>query len=311
MTPVVKGNFENVAPVVKSVVSEIGMSQRNLYEFTCQNKQKIGNKVYVCIPAELLVVDTRFQRTEESSTSKIRKLANNWDNNMMDALKVSEHPEANEFSILDGYHRFTAGTMNGFSAFPCEIVQGLSINPEERLIQEATIFATQTDEVDSLTPMMKHKANVVRGVKANVSLQKLVEKHGINLKPATSRGRTKIGYLAGFSQALQIVKTNNGEEKLDHIFDIICQAKWNLSKQGFSANVLAALNNILTLHEENYDYVYINYFRDIEPEKFFAEAKVAYPERKDKEALTLLLEDKVCAAGAKRVYYGGSVRKLA
>lgn len=289
----------------KTSVAESAMTQKRLFNWTMENCQRIGSKVFVFIPTELLFVDPRFQRVEESSKAKIRTLANNWDDNKMDALKVSAHPETFNFSIIDGYHRFSAGKMKEFTGFSCELIQGLSASPEERLIQEATLFATQTDEVDCLTPMMKHKANVVRGIKENVIVQSLVDKYGINLKPVTSRGRTKIGYLAGFSQALHIAKAS--DTILDRIFNIICEAKWNLAKNGFSANVLAPLSNMLSLHNGDYDHVFINYFRDIEPDKFFAEAKVKYPERKEKEALTLLLEDKICEAGAERVYYGGNV----
>lgn len=305
---VVNVNFEKNA-TVKTVVSEIGMSQRSLYEFTCQNKQKIGNKEYVFIPNELLFTDNRFQRENESSKLKIKKLEEGFNENSMDALKVSPHPEEHRFSIIDGYHRFTAGKAKGYTGFPCEVVQGLSSDPEERLIQEATLFATQTDLVENLTPNMKHKANVLIKVKANVVLETLVEKHGIMLKKPTARGKAKIGYLSGFTKALSLAGLNDGEERLDRIFTIIEEARWNLATNGYSKNVISAISNMLSLHEKDYGDILVAYFRNIEPDKFFSESKVKYPERKPIEALTLLLEDKVCeATGIERVYNGGHVK---
>lgn len=284
------------------------MDQQRLFNWTMENCQRIGNKVFVFIPTELLVVDPRFQRVEESSKTKIRDLANKWDDNKMDALKVSAHPDTFEFSIIDGYHRFSAGVMKEFTGFSCELLQGLSDNPEERLIQEATLFATQTDEVDILSPVMKHKANVIRGVKGNVALQELVEKYSISLKKPGARGRAKIGYLSGFSAALKIA--NSDETKLDRIFEIICESRWNLATNGFSSYVLDVLKNIMLLHNTNYDAAIVKYFRNIEPEQFFSEAKAKYPERKTNEALTLFLEDVVCEAGATRVYFGGRVQDV-
>ena len=298
----------------RSKVTNISdMSKERLFNLTMQNCQKIGNKVFVFIPMELLFVDARFQRVSESSKTKIRNLTNCWDDNKMDALKVSVHPEANEFSIIDGYHRFTAGKTKGFNGFSCELIQGLSENPEERIIQEATLFATQNDEVDILSPVEKHKANVLRGVTENIVLQDIINKYNIPLKTNPSHGKVKIGHLAGYTCALRIAKVY-GEEMLDDIFYIICESRWNIAARGLSANVITSVANMLKFHPSHREEIkseLIKYFKPIEPDKFLASAMDKYPERKEKERLSLFLEDHLCEQiGMERTYIHHSTSKI-
>ena len=299
----------------RSKVTNMGeaMSKERLFNLTMQNCQKIGNKVFVFIPTELLCVDERYQRVSESSKVKIRNLTNCWDDNKMDALKVSAHPEVNEFSIIDGYHRFTAGKAKGFNGFSCELIQGLSENPEERIIQEATLFATQNDEVDMLSPVEKHKANVLRGVTENIILQEIIDKYDIPLKKNPSHGRVKIGHLAGYTCALRIAKVY-GKEMLDDIFYVICESRWNLAARGLSANVIGSVANMLKFHpayREEIKGELIKYFKPIEPDKFFASAMDKYPERKEKERLSLFLEDYLCEQiGMERTYIPYSTSKI-
>lgn len=281
------------------------MSKERLFNLTMQNRQRIGNKEYVCIAKELLFTDMSFQRVEESSKTKIRALANKWDENQMDALKVSVHPETFDFSIIDGYHRFTAGTMKGIEEFPCVLLQGLSSDPKERLVQEATLFATQGDEIDTLSPVEKHKANVLRGVKENVILQEIVDKYNIPLKKNPSHGRVTVGHLAGYTQALAVAKVH-GKELLDDVFYTICEARWNLAQKGLSANVISPIANMFKFHPEHREEIkkeLIEYFKPIEPDRFFASAMEKYPERKEKERLAVFLEDILCdKIGMERTY---------
>lgn len=291
-------------------------TRENTYNLIMANTIPVGNKRYANIltDEDVIFADKRIQRDNDTSRAKkkIRNLAENWDINKMDALKVVPHPEEHRFSLVDGYHRLSAAIINGEKSLVCEIITGLSDDPEERIIQEATLFATQNDEVDVLAPIERHKANVLRGIPENVIIDELCNKYGIALKKNPSHGRTQVGQLAGFTMALQITKTAE-KEIIDKTFYVLCESRWNISKLGLSSNAIHMVANILKLHPEYRDEIcslLIKEFTPIEPEQCFSNAYSKYPARKEKERNLLYLEDVVCEnLGITRVYSGGKVRK--
>lgn len=308
MTPVVNVNFgtnttaENVAAKAKE--------REKLFNLTVQNINRTGKKAHCYIPTELLYVDERYQRESESSKAKINNLARKWDDNKMDDLKVSIHPEEKRFSVVNGMHRLGAAEILGIDTLNCEVLY-LSDDPKERLKEEARIFSTQTDEVDPLTPVEKHKSNCLRKVRENIILQEILDKHNIPLKSNRSHGRVKIGHLAGFTAALRIAKRENGKESLENIFDVIVGARWNIASKGMGALVITSIDALFKLHPEYIKVIkdnLIEFCKPIEPEKFFASAMDKYPERTETERLIMYLEDKVCeTCGIEKVYFGGRV----
>lgn len=96
--------------------------EKKLFNLTMKNIQTIGKKHYAEIPTELLFADESFQRTDTCSKEKIRRLANKFDINKMDTLRVVPHAETCNFSIIDGYHRFKAAEMLGIDSVPCEVI---------------------------------------------------------------------------------------------------------------------------------------------------------------------------------------------
>ena len=276
-----------------------------LYDLTVANIQTVGNKSFGYASLDILYADGQFQRTDDSSKAKINQLVRNWDTNKMDPLKASLHPEENRISIIDGYHRLAAATILGLPGLEIELLRNMPENPKERLIAEATYFATQGDDVDTLTPVQKHKANIIRGIKENITLDKLVTKYDIPIKRNKGGGKVAAGYLAGFSQSLKIIKTG-GEDVLDSIFNILCSSRWNLETKGFSADILSALYNVMKLHPEHTSEIItetIKFFKPIKPQKYFACAMERYSERSPKEQLTLYLEDHLCdTIGMDRLY---------
>lgn len=289
-------------------------TRENTYNLIMANTIPVGNKRYANILTDegIIFADKRIQRDNDTTRAKkkIRNLAENWDINKMDALKVVPHPEEHRFSLVDGYHRLSAAIIKGEKSLVCEIITGLSDNPEERIIQEATLFATQNDEVDVLSPIERHKANVLRGIKENVIVDDLCNKYNIALKKNPSHGRTQTGQLAGFTMALQFARTAE-KEILDRTFCILCESRWNIAKLGLSANTIHMVANILKLHPEYQNEIcslLIKEFTPIEPEQLFSQAYSKYPARKEKERNLLYLEDVVCEnLGITRVYSGGKV----
>lgn len=308
--------------MMNRTMNVVAMNQSNtsavrekMYNLIMANTIPVGNKRYADIPPcedEILFVDERIQRDKNTvkAKRKIRNLAENWDINKMDALKVVPHPEEHRFSVVDGCHRLAAAIINGEKSVVCEIITGLSENPRERLIQEATLFATQGDEVDTLSPVECHNANVLRSIKENVIVDDLVKKYDIKLKTNPSHGRVHNGQLAGFTMALQVARTSK-KEILDDTFYILCESRWNFARGGLSANAIYVVSNILRLHPEYKSEIIsmlIKEFTPIEPDQLFAEAHAKYTTRKEKERILLYVEDIVCdKLGISRVYNGGRI----
>lgn len=271
---------------------------------------KVGNKNFAYVPLRLLFVDEDYQR--QTSKAKVRKLAEKWNINKMDALRVSPHPEEGKFSIIDGSHRFHAAQMNGEKFLACEIIMGLSENPDKRKVEEAKLFSTQNDEVNKLTAQEKHKANLLLGVKENVILEKVRLKYRISLKPDSARGNAKENCLAGFQYALRIAKTY-GEELLNDIFCVLCESRWNMANNGLGRDVLEMVKNVLLLHPDFRPEIKMElteYFKNREPEDVFAGAREKYSLRAKAERNTLFLEDYLIEEidGMYRVYSGGPVK---
>ena len=280
-----------------------------MFSQTMASKIKVGNKYYAYVPLKRMFVDEDYQR--QTSKAKVRKLAEKWTINKMDALRVSPHPEEGKFSIIDGSHRFHAAQMNGEKFLACEIIMGLSDDPDKRKVEEAKLFSTQGDEVNRLTAQEKHKANLLLGIKENVIVDKLCKKYNIALKPDSARGRVKKGILSGFCDALKIAR-EYGEKTLNDTFYILCESRWNLSKNGLSSIILRTVSNIMVLHpnfEVELKQELTEFFRPIEPEKIMADAMNRYPERKEQERIMMYLEDEmVCRINDMyRVYSGGPV----
>lgn len=288
-------------------------AKQQLWDLTMSNVQRVGGKHYVFAPMELLFVDDRFQIVDENSKGKVGQLIRNWDSNKMDSLKGSVHADELRISIIDGYHRVMAALALGLPGLEIEILQDIPENPEERLVKEATYFATQGDEVSKLTPVQKHKANVLRGVRENVIVNDLIEKYHIGLKKNPSHGRVANGELAGFTVALSVAK-HSGMEMLDVILNILCESRWNMARNGLSANALSTVYNMMRLHPEHKTEiasVLTEMFLPIEPDQLFAQAYAKYPNRGEKERILLHTEDIVCKTlGIARVYNGGSVSSV-
>lgn len=265
----------------------------SMYNLVVNNIQTIGGKKFAYIPLELLTVDSRYQRGELTAESKINKLINSWNKNLMNPILVSPHKEEALFYIVDGFHRVEAARRMGLTGIEAEVLVDLPDDSEQRLIAEAKLFGNQLKAVDKLTPIQSHNANVLAGVEANILLEKIAGKYNVNMKPANCQSREKrVNTVTAFATALRVAK--RGEQLLDDIFEIICYAGWNMGTEGFTNWVIQALNNILSMHPDMRDAsktALKEYFRTREVENVLAEAIVKYPLRKKGAQMTLFLED--------------------
>lgn len=271
---------------------EINQSQIDLFESVCLNIQNIGNKMFAFIPLSLIEIDDRFQRIDTSSKKKINVLAEKWDSDKMDPVRVTIHEKEKTFSVIDGFHRVTAAKQIGKTHLACEVINV----PQEdvaRLKREAELFATQMDEVEKLTPLQKHKANLLRGVKANVDLEKICQKYDVPIRTDMKRGNRKwCGYLSGFYRALSY--SNINPDMLDKVFDLICYIGWAKEQGGFSNENLAMFWNVLSTHPDDQDAIIETlkeWLRKKDPNFVRAKGNVDYAERTQGIRSTLVLED--------------------
>lgn len=270
---------------------------------------KVGNKYFASVPLQLLLIDYTYQR--KTKKVKVANLVKKWDIDKMDALRVSPRKDEGMFAIIDGSHRYSAAKVKQEQILVCEILMDLPEDAAERVKEEARLYATQSDEVNKLTPVEKHNANVLIGVEENVITEKMLAKYNIPLKTNPSHGVVKLGSLAGFTAFLNEAKS--GEEHVDNILRIICESRWNIARNGLSALVIRTVGNMLKFHPkdtETVKKVLIKIFSHIEPEQFFGAAIARYPMRKETERLLLWLEDEVCkSTNLERVYTGEKTKR--
>ena len=276
--------------MVKNFTSAKKNDNKELFNLVNSNMIPVGNKKFANIPLSLLYIDAAYQREATASMAKINSLAAHWDDKKMDPIKVSARPDEGVFAVLDGFHRAAAAHINGKQYIEAEVLTFDDV--DTRLVSEATIFATQKDDVETLTPAQKHNANVVRGIKANVILNKAIQKYHVQLKSNT-HGKGKTGTLSGFAEALRMADVY-GYQMVDDVFNIICSSRWDSEPNGFGNVTLAALKNVLSVHADLREQIIpatINYFRTITPNTMLAFGKTKYAIRSDRAAMTLAYDD--------------------
>ena len=296
---------ERVLLAIEQIKNRKIENAQYVYGIIMNSTKQVGNKTYAYIPVEYCFVDDRFQRCNLISVEKICKLIINWDKNKMDALKAVPHPEDNQFSIVDGFHRLVAAIVKGEHGLEAELILGLSENPKERLIQEATIFSTQNDQVDPMKPVEKHKADVLRGIKDAIIIDNLINKYSIPLNEEGKRGRGGAKKLSGYDTARDIAKIY-GEQTINDIFYIICESRWNLEYYGLGTIVIRNIKNMLVFHPEHRHEVVtelIKFCKYTSPKLLFASAMDKYPLRTETERISIYLEDYLCEKiGMERTY---------
>lgn len=279
----------------------------NLYKYTKTEANKIGEKYMANVDISLLSIDPRFQRVDTYTPSKVRRLAVEFDSDKMDILRLSPHDEEEKFSVIDGYHRYMAAKTKGIETLPCEIIMGMPKDPGQRLKREAEIFVSQDKNTERLTPLQKHGANIILGERANVNLQKAIDKHKIKVKNLKTRSTKQVGVLTGFADALVIA--GYGERYIDETFRILKEAKWDLMPCGLGARQISAIGKMVKMHEcdPRVSSLIIEYLRPIDYQMYISRGMSTYPTRKPQEGLIMILEDYVVEHNVQRVYFGGKV----
>lgn len=293
------------------------------YNTVMSNCQRIGGKRFCCIPLELLEIDEDYQRVYCINIEKVYSLVRKWNFNKCEPVLVSPHPETATFAVIDGSHRMLAAGIRKEKYLLAVLTEGLSEDPAVRKIEEAELFSEQGEDVDHLSPSHKHRAYVTRGIKKYCVLDNCIKERRLllnihelkNLSKEKQDSLKAADYrvLSGYSAALQAASLVNGEEILNNVFNIIEDAGWHTATNGYGANVIWPVKSVLNLHDNDPQVVkaIVSLFRPIEPDTFFAKAHAKYPGRKEKERLTMYLEEEVAKRlGIQPMYTGGDLRKV-
>lgn len=298
-------------------------NKETAYNTVMEDTREIGFKKFASIPLELLEIDTDYQRLSVISKDKINALVREFNTNLCDPILVSPHPETHSFAVIDGSHRMVACELKGIKNITAVIAEGLPADPHERKIAEAVIFCEQAINIDHLSPAHKHRANVCRGIKKYVVLDEcmkgrklLLNIHELKNKPKEEQDRMRADgwrVLTGYNAALSVAARSDGKEFLTNVFDIIQKCNWHDATNGYGANVIRPVAGVLSIHDDDPIVMgaIIKFLSTMEPDGFFARAHAAYPERKEKERLTMYLEIETAKLlNREPLYTGGDMRKI-
>lgn len=276
-------------------------ANKALYNAIMNNTKEIGHKVYAAIPVELLYADPEYQRIETRNERKIYGLAKEWDDAKMDALRVVPHPEEYRFAVVDGYGRMCASQMTETpkTSLECEIIQGAPSDPEERLKFEARLYCEQQDETERLSPIQKHKANVLLRNSTAMILELVCNEYHVSI--VSGKGWRNERTLGSYGDAFNIVRVH-GEECLRYIFDVIKASGFDLEPNGYCRPVMVSLRNVYTAYGKDSKKAISEFLRQSSPRDFKANAIAKYPKREANIACTLFLQDYLVSMGYGQEY---------
>ena len=264
-----------------------------LYRTVISNIKEIGHKKYACIPRELLAIDPEYQRIETRRFSKIKKLAENWNFDKMDALSVVPHPEEGKFYIVDGYGRYTASALlaEPLTELECDIKMEAPADPEERRKYEAKLFSTQDEGTDVLKAVDKHKANVLLGDEVATIINDICKKYGVVL--TAGRGSRTGKILGCYVKMLPTVRSV-GRKGTEFIFDVIEETSWSNGSNAYCTGIIWGLSAAYKIGGDvpGFKEKLVEELRRFDMKVFKTKSAAAYPERDRYVAMKLYMEDK-------------------
>lgn len=204
---------------------DVAEEQKILFESTLNNMRecgKKGNGKFTCsIPIGLLKVDPAYQRINTRTMSRLRKLANHWNEDKLTPIIVVPHMEEYCFYIIDGYGRLIVSTTMlpiAYKALDAIVLTKVPKNPIARQKFEAELFIGQGSEVERITPIQMHNARLLIGDVAAKDLQDILEKYSVSY--VSTPGQRDKAVLGSYGTAYEISK-RNGRKCLEFIFSII------------------------------------------------------------------------------------------
>ena len=255
--------------------------QKKMATLFFKNASKVGNKVFLEIPLELIKIDHKmYQRPLQAH---VRTIAKNWDDDKCDPLMVNYRSDG-FFYTIDGQHRTEAAIMRGIESLVCNVFVGLSIK------EEADMFTEQNEGTKKLTPYDTYKANICRGEVVDTQIKEVCDKYGIKVVKQNA-----IKTLRSVTTARAVVRIH-GKENLDWIFKLMEECGWDAYKKTYSDGFIASINNIKVANKDNLDLVrekLVGILKESTPNEMQALAHAKYPYMGRTTALHKLFEELV------------------
>lgn len=246
----------------------------------------------VTVPLSCCYVDKRYQGMRMHK--HLDKLINKWDLRKLGPITIVPHPEEYRFAIVDGQGRFLVAPMKGLDRLNATVLMDAPEDEEERLKFEAERFIGQDEETEEVKQVEKHLARVLLKEEAAMIIERLLKKYDV--KFLATKGSRKESVLGSYPNTYGIALTHGGK-CLDFAFSIIENAGWHKEKNGYSTFVMNSLKEVWVAHPMERDrmHCYLSEnLRQIDPEKFGANAISKYPKREKRAACILYMEDIVC-----------------
>lgn len=253
-----------------------------------KNAQKIGNKIYLEIPVNMMKVDT--QMYQRPIMKHARAIARNWDENKCDAIKVNYRNDG-YFYVIDGQHRREACLMRGIDTLICVVYVGLTIK------EEADIFVDGNTNSSKPNPYDTFKANICRGEATDVIISNVCKKYDVKVQKKKMKQ-----HLQSVTVARDIVR-QAGQECLEWMFEVIEKGGWNIYHQAYSYQFMNAFKVLYMQNKNNMNEMennLVDFLRNNNPEDVFATAIISYRDMGRNERILKLFVD-MCKGNGKVV----------
>lgn len=267
---------KNMNATEKTVeTNTVTMTESALAQTVLDGALTICGKKIAAVPVSLLRIDKSYQR--EPNSENVQNLIKEWDINLCDFLDVSYRDGL--FNIINGQHRFTAGSYVGVPSLPCMIRTGLTRS------QEAIIFARQNRNVKKLYPYDTYKANIQCGdtsypeVKVDMEINRICSAHNIEVKKV-GRSTKENKVLRCLFFARRIVRAN-GSDSFEWVIDTICNTNWENCSDAYTQAIVRMLNDFYIENRDNisaYEDSVKKAMNSTTPMQILALSKADYPE---------------------------------
>lgn len=253
-----------------------------------KNAQKIGNKIYLEIPVNMMKVDTEMY--QRPIMKHARAIARNWDENKCDAIKVNYRNDG-YFYVIDGQHRREACIMRGIDTLICVVYVGLTVK------EEAEIFVDGNTNSSKPNPHDTFKANICRGEETDTIIKDVCDKHNVKVEKKMNKN-----HLQSVTVARDIVR-QYGRECLEWVFEVIEKSDWNIYYQAYSYQFMNAFKVLYNQNKNNLKELennLVDFLKHNNPEDVSATAIISYRDMSRNERLVKLFTD-MCKENGKVV----------
>lgn len=171
------------------------------------------------VPIAELELDDSYQRSIETGASRklIAAIANRWDWDLLDVLKVSRRPDDRMF-VIDGQHRKAAAVMRGdIPQLPCVLKR--CDGPEE----EARLFVAANRGRKAMSGLDDFRAAVGSGDPEATTIARLIDAAGLHVPRHYVASAAQPGAIPAVA-GLRSILRRRGEDLLGRALSLIGEA---------------------------------------------------------------------------------------